>query len=141
MNTAKEYLLRYNIKPSQQRLAIMAYLLAYRIHPTAEDVFNALSPDMPTLSRTTVYNTLKLFEAQGVLQTLAIDEKNIRFDIDTFPHAHFKCNCCGKIFDLKVNSVHELDIKQTEQFIITELHLYYKGYCKKCKGCMEENNN
>ena len=70
-----EYLLNYQIKPSMQRLAIMEYLLANRIHPTAEDVYHALYPKIPTLSKTTVYNTLNLFVAQGALRMLVIDEK------------------------------------------------------------------
>ena len=44
-----------------QRIAIMEYLMDNPIHPSADDIYTALSPSMPTLSKTTVYNTLKLF--------------------------------------------------------------------------------
>ena len=54
-------LLEHNIKPSMQRIAIMEYLMEHPIHPSADDIYTALSPSMPTLSKTTVYNTLKLF--------------------------------------------------------------------------------
>ena len=43
-----------------QRIAIMEYLMEHPIHPSADDIYTALSPSMPTLSKTTVYNTLKL---------------------------------------------------------------------------------
>ena len=58
-------LLEYNIKPSMQRIAIMEYLMEHRTHPSADEIYTALSPSMPTLSKTTVYNTLKLFAEQG----------------------------------------------------------------------------
>ena len=50
----------HNIKPSVQRIAIMNYLIEHRTHPTVDEIYTALSPSIPTLSKTTVYNTLKL---------------------------------------------------------------------------------
>ena len=47
------------IRPSAQRIAVLKALLDFRVHPTAEQIFEVLSPTMPTLSLTTVYNTLK----------------------------------------------------------------------------------
>lgn len=96
-----ERLLDHNIKPSVQRIAIMQYLMEYPVHPSADDIYTALSPSMPTLSKTTVYNTLKLFSEQGAAQMLTIDEKNTNFDADTSLHSHFLCKCCGHIYDLQ----------------------------------------
>ena len=56
-----DYLISYNIKPSVQRIAIMDYLLAHKTHPSIDEIYLALCKDIPTLSKTTVYNTLKLF--------------------------------------------------------------------------------
>lgn len=130
--TAFEYLQKFGIKPSLQRIAIVEYLMENRIHPTAEDIYNALYIKVPTLSKTTVYNTLKLFCEQGAVLSLFIDDKNVRFDIDTSCHAHFQCNRCNKVFDIPVADKTLLQ-KQVENFVVTEAHLYYKGYCKACK--------
>ena len=76
MNTVqgtREYLLKYDIKPSMQRIAIMDYLMEHRVHPTADEIYNALYPTMPTLSKTTIYNTMKLFSEQGAVKALVID--------------------------------------------------------------------
>lgn len=94
MNTfcsACEYLEKHGIKPSLQRIAIAEYLMENRTHPTADEIYNALSVSVPTLSKTTVYNTLRLFAEQNAVLSLVIDEKNVRFDIDTSCHAHFQC--------------------------------------------------
>lgn len=128
-----EQLLKYNIKPSMQRMAIMEYLMEHRTHPSADDIYTALSPKMPTLSKTTVYNTLKLFSDQGAALMLTIDEKNVNFDADTSMHSHFLCKCCGHIYDLKVPEV----VKQVENLDmgghqVSEVHYYYKGVCKNC---------
>jgi len=50
------------IRPSVQRVAVYAYLCEHPVHPTVETVYSALSSDYPTLSKTTIYNTLRLFE-------------------------------------------------------------------------------
>lgn len=130
---AYNQLIAYNIKPSVQRIAIMEYILTHRTHPSADEVYSNLSSSMPTLSRTTVYNTLKLFAENGAALLLTIDEKNICFDGDTSPHSHFLCKKCGTIYDLPLISperkVMETDV---DGYLITQLHYYYKGVCKKC---------
>ena len=94
--TAYEYLLGYHIKPSVQRIAIMDYLLNHKTHPCIDEIYTALCKEIPTLSKTTVYNTLKLFVEHGAAKMLTIDEKNACFDGDVHPHAHFQCKVCNK---------------------------------------------
>lgn len=122
----------HNIKPSVQRIAIMGYLLEHRTHPTVDEIYTALAPSIPTLSKTTVYNTLKLLSEQGAAQMLTIDERNTCYDADTSLHAHFLCRQCNKVFDLPINSVRAMteDIKGFE---VEEIHLYYRGICQACK--------
>lgn len=128
-----KYLTDHGVKPSVQRLAVMDYLLKHRTHPTVEDIYNDLHPTMPTLSKTTVYNTLRVLTEQGAALQLTIDEKKVCFDADTQPHAHFLCRKCGKVFDLRL---HHKDLKQCvtvpEGFTIEQEDLYFRGICKHC---------
>ncbi len=126
-------LLEYNIKPSVQRIAIMEYLMEHRTHPSADEIYTALSPSMPTLSKTTVYNTLKLFAEQGAALMLTIDERNTNFDADTSIHAHFLCKRCGHIYDLQCKENRkEVEVQNMEGHQVSEIHYYYKGICKNC---------
>lgn len=75
--TAYEYLLDHQIKPSVQRIAIMDYLLKHKTHPCIDEIYTALCKEIPTLSKTTVYNTLKLFVEHGAAKMLTIDEKTL----------------------------------------------------------------
>ena len=114
----------------------MEYLSGHRNHPTVDMVFNDLYPSIPTLSKTTVYNTLKLFSDQGVILSLNIDEKNVRYDGETSAHAHFRCKKCKKIFDIDKNAVNMIAynyVPESKDFRITECQVYYKGYCKDCE--------
>ena len=137
MNTninARDYLEKCGIKPSLQRIAIVEYLMENRIHPTADDIYHALCIQVPTLSKTTVYNTMRLFAEQGAVLPLVIDDKNVRFDIDTSCHAHFQCCACNRVFDIPVEKIGLLNTKQIGDLYVTETHLYYKGYCKACRN-------
>lgn len=134
-----EYLISYNIKPSVQRIAIMDYLLKHKTHPCIDEIYMALCKEIPTLSKTTVYNTLKLFIEHGAARMLTIDERNVCFDGDTSVHAHFQCKACGKIYDLPIE-MKDPEVEKLAQngFITEETHLYYKGICPECS---KENQN
>lgn len=134
MEIVVERLQKHNIKPSMQRISIMKYLMEHRTHPTVDEIYTALSPTIPTLSKTTVYNTLKILSENGAAQTLTIDERNTCYDADTTPHAHFLCKCCGKIYDLQCNdAVKQVVETNMDGHQVHEIHYYYKGLCKHCK--------
>lgn len=128
-----ERLLAHQIKPSMQRIAIMDYLIEHPIHPSADDVYTALLPVMPTLSKTTVHNTLRLFAEQGAVLMLTIDDRNTNFDADTSPHGHFFCKKCSKIYDVKtVDALGAAQLIEVDGNRVTEMHSYYKGICRYC---------
>lgn len=132
MLEAHQYLRQYSIKPSVQRSAVMNFLLKNRIHPTIDEIFTALNPIMPTLSKTTVYNTLDLFVEKGAVQKLSIDDKNARYDVDTSPHAHFICRGCGAVYDLfNVNPMY-FSLPDSTSFKIDGVEIAYTGFCKSC---------
>jgi len=58
---------------------------------------------MPTLSKTTVYNTLNTFVRSNIIQEIIIEENEVRYDVVTENHGHFKCKTCGEIMDFDVD--------------------------------------
>lgn len=129
-----ERLQSHSIKPSVQRIAIMQYLMDHHTHPTVDEIYTALAPSMPTLSKTTVYNTLKLLDEHAAIQTLTIDGRNTCYDGNTTPHAHFFCKVCCKVYDLPCPpDLFRLAASGTEGHDVQEVHYYYKGICKHCK--------
>jgi Fe2+ or Zn2+ uptake regulation protein len=124
---------RHDLRPSPQRMAILKYLMDHRTHPTAETIYTALAPTYPTLSRTTVYQTLATFYAIGLVQKIGIEDGEMRFDADTSHHGHFKCLKCGEVFDFFYPEDHPFP-QMDRSFEIQEQHLYYKGRCPACKS-------
>lgn len=133
MESRSTYLLEHGIKPSVQRLALIDYLLTHRTHPTVDEMYEALHPSIPTLSRTTIYNTMKLFVDHGIALSIAIDEKMLKFDGDVSLHAHFLCLECNKLYDISVDESLAQELKNIDDNkIVNDVMLYYKGYCENC---------
>ena len=140
MVTAKQYLIDNGIKPSVQRIAIMKYLLEHRTHPTVDEIYAKLQKKIPTLSKTTIYNTLKVFAEKGAILSLTIDEKMVRFDGYKQRHAHFRCLSCDKIFDVVLDNDVEFPLnEETKKFKNIETHVYHRGYCPECASKIENS--
>jgi len=120
-----------DIRPTQQRIEIMKYLMEHRVHPTADMIYTALKKNMPTFSKTTVYNTLKLLQEKGALAALATVEDQVRYDSNLMPHGHFKCNRCGTLYDLEISGGFP---QQTtiDGHHIFEYQILAKGLCRHC---------
>jgi len=131
---AHRYLMQFDIRPSVQRTAVMEYLMNNHTHPTVDEIYMALNPTIPTLSKTTVYNTLNLFISKGAVQSLSIDERNARYDADMSKHGHFYCRSCGNVYDVIETEPRFYEVPKTENFDIDTVQLSYYGVCKTCKG-------
>jgi len=131
MKSIIEVLKEHDIAPSMQRVKILEYLRNYKTHPTADMIYQALVDEMPTLSKTTVYNTLKTLTEKGILVALSLFENEERYEYNTEPHIHFKCTECGKIYDIS-KTFECLKNEEIEGHKVLEHHINLKGICKSC---------
>jgi len=120
-----------NIRLSHQRLKVLEYLHRNRIHPTVEQIYNGLLDDIPTLSKTTIYNTLNTLIEAGLVKIINIEDNEARYDIITDEHGHFKCKACGNIYDFEVD-MDSFEIKGLNGFKIHNRDMYFSGICAKC---------
>ncbi|MCT6843780.1 MAG: transcriptional repressor, partial [Bombilactobacillus mellifer] len=61
------------IRITDQRVAILKYMLTHDDHPTAEDVFNDLQSSTENISIATVYNNLKFLSRVTPIRELNYD--------------------------------------------------------------------
>jgi Fur family peroxide stress response transcriptional regulator len=126
-----QHLTSNNIKPSLQRIKIFEYLYGNENHPSVDTIYTSLIETIPTLSKTTIYNTLKLFIDNGITQSVTIEENEVRYDAIMEEHAHFKCDTCGEIFDVHID-VSSLKLKEKKSFSIEKTNVYFRGKCETC---------
>ncbi len=127
--TSVEILMEHGIRPSLTRVMIYDYLRQHRNHPTADEIYKELSPSAPTLSKTTVYNTVKLLSSEGVIKTITIEEGQARFDAYTENHGHFICRDCASVYDFDTEFP-EIVLPEGFQKGVTEI--YCTGTCSAC---------
>ncbi|MBX9604255.1 MAG: transcriptional repressor [Bryobacteraceae bacterium] len=126
-----------NLTP--QRRAIVDFLHSASNHPSAEEVFAEVNRRFPMTSRATVYNTLNLLKAAGLLHEVFEDGVS-RFDPVLDPHHHFVCRACGKVEDVDREIMPApagrklLPGKQrVETYEVT-----FRGLCAACGGRAEQ---
>lgn len=133
----QERLLAFGIRPSLPRVEVMQYLLEHPTHPNVDTIYRDLLEKVPSLSKTTVYNTVQKLSEKGAVLRLTIDDKNVCFDGNAEPHPHFLCKNCGKIYDLKFSQKVDLKLDSCEH-LVQEISFYYRGICKDCLDKMNK---
>lgn len=132
-----QILRHYNVRPSVHRLAVLDYVVNHGTHPSADEIFIAIAVDFPSVSRTTVYNSLHALVNAGVLRELDIESSTARYDLALqLPHSHFRCTCCGKIYDMDLPAGLEDMVKPG--FIVEATDLYFSGLCPDCASVSDK---
>lgn len=117
------------LKATPQRIAVYNFLVENPVHPDVETVYQSMIMDNPSFSKTTVYNCLQALTDCGLLIPVKIDNEKIRYDADTRFHGHFKCDCCGRIYDFKC---FDEKVSGIDNFKIKQRDVYYSGLCSCC---------
>lgn len=131
MDLATE-LVRHGVRPSTQRIRIFEFLAASKSHPTADDVFQALVPEIPSLSKTTVYNTLSLLVQVNLARQLSIQDGEARYDGDISVHGHFRCVRCGAVSDFAVD-MKQISAQGLDGYVVQTRDVFFQGVCSRCR--------
>jgi Fur family ferric uptake transcriptional regulator len=129
------YISQNHLKRSEQRDVILDTFLRSDRHLSVDDLLQMVQKRRPDIGRTTVYRTLKLLQAAGLAQELALDGQS-RFERDykREHHDHFICKSCGAIFEFS-----NADIERIQDEIAADIgfsieghrHQIY-GFCRSC---------
>jgi len=94
------------INPTKQRVEIAQLLFERPQHLCAEQVISELSDKgRGKASKATVYNTLKLFQQQGLVRELCVDATKVYYDTNTREHHHIYNIDTGELWDVEAGSL------------------------------------
>jgi len=88
------------IYPTPQRVKIAQVMLVKQQHMSADKVLQAVNVAESAVSKATVYNTLGLFAAKGLLREVIVDPSKVFYDSNTSAHHHFYNVDTGELSDI-----------------------------------------
>jgi Fur family transcriptional regulator, peroxide stress response regulator len=123
------------LRVTHQKVIIYKELLKALDHPSPEQLFNRLKSTLHGLSFDTVYRTLSVFNAMGIIDLVEGYGTARRFDPKLEKHHHFQCRNCGMIIDFKSDYYDKLDIpkKIAKECKVIKSQVTIEGFCKKCR--------
>lgn len=129
--TFKEIFREKGISPSYTRTRIYSFLEKNLVHPTVDEIYKNLKEELPTLSKTTVYNVLKLFIENNLAKAVNMQSSETRYELFLDEHSHFKCSVCETIYDIpKITP--KYDLSEFGNFKVEEEEVNLSGICPKC---------
>jgi len=123
------------VKLTHQRLEIFRELAATEEHPDADTIFRAVQHRMPTVSVDTIYRTLWMLHALGLVTTVGPERGGIRFDANLDQHHHYVCVRCGLVRDFESADLNALRVPDTVKALgsIAAAHVEVRGICARCQ--------
>lgn len=127
---------RSGLRITHQRTEIFRELAARDDHPGAETVYQQVRRRVPAISRDTVYRTLALLEAQGLIRKAEILFNQGRYDANTEPHHHFVCTVCGRVQDFQSEALDDLPLPRSLKSLgrVRSANVQVRGVCSACAG-------
>ncbi len=126
-------------KRTRQKEAILRVLKSTTSHPTADWIYSEVRKEIPNISLGTVYRNLKLLWESGEISEMDFSGTFSRFDSNPDNHYHFRCERCGRVFDVDepVNKETDDRVAQKTGFKIFYHRLEFRGLCRECQESRE----
>jgi Fur family peroxide stress response transcriptional regulator len=136
-----EVLKQAGLRPTPQRLAVYHYLAGVTSHPTAQQIYEVLSPSHPSLSLATVYNTLETLVSLGIVNALGTaGDDAVHYDGDVSPHVNLACVRCHRVIDLPSQHVIEVkrEVSEHSGYQVLGARVMYYGVCPSCQAALND---
>jgi Fur family peroxide stress response transcriptional regulator len=123
------------LRETKQRKAILDFLRKTKSHPTADQIYDSVRKIIPSISKGTVYRNLQVLIDSGIVSVLDIRGTLSRYELRQEAHYHFRCEACGRVFDLDEPVDLGLDdrISKRTGFLVSGHQTEFRGWCADCR--------
>ena len=128
------YLKENNLRKTPERFEIMRAALECKGHFDVDRLYHELEKRGYHVSRATIYSTLELLCASGVIRKLLFDTHQAKYEKAETSHCHLICTICGEIKEVDLEGIDDrltnMDLKGfSPAYVSTCIY----GICEKCK--------
>ncbi len=123
-----------------QRQIILEELGKVTSHPTANEIYDMVRKRLPRIGLGTVYRNLELMAETGIILKLEVGGTQKRFDATVAPHYHIRCLSCGKVDDIEIPVMADINKTAAEisHYEVLGHHIEFSGICTECNSTSEE---
>ncbi len=124
---------RPRTRETKQRRVVYETIKNTFSHPTADWIFEQVRDTLPKVSLGTVYRNLGVLKDEGLVREIYGNDRRAHYDADTSRHAHFICDTCDRIID--VRGVKNIDWRTLKDLVgceVTEQNVTFTGRCANC---------
>jgi len=121
---------------TMQRKVLIEELKKLKTHPTADELYAIVRGRLPQISLGTVYRNLELLSEKGEILKIELTGKQKRFDGNTLGHYHLRCSKCGRVDDIEIDELSDIEKKLNslvENLKLDGYRLELNGLCERCK--------
>lgn len=118
-----------------QRKLVVDAVRELHCHATADDVYELIAKEHPTIGKGTVYRNLMILAENGEIKRVEIPNGADRFDHTLCEHYHVRCIKCGSVYDVDMDALPHLEnrIHDTHGIKILDYDILFKGICPDCQ--------
>lgn len=119
-----------------QKDLVLKTVQGLKRHLTAEEVYEFIKKDHPTIGKGTVYRNLGILAEEGAIRKVEVPDGPDRFDFTLKNHYHVECIRCGEVFDVDMAEVTDLNerIHDTHGMQFLNYDIFFKGICPVCRA-------
>ena len=119
-----------------QRSWVLDAVRSLRGHVTADEVYEYVIKNHPSVGKGTVYRNLNILSEQGEIKRVEIPNGPNRFDFTLTRHYHAICVKCDSVFDADMDMIPELEdlAHSTDDIKLLDYDILFKGICSKCRA-------
>ena len=119
---------------TRQRELLAGLINSTDTHPTAAELFEALRPEMPQLSLSTVYRNLEVLVSDGLIEEVPTVGPMRRYHVELRPHQHFICEDCGAIRDVELPAPKQLKsrLRRAHHLNAAKIRIEFYGLSQAC---------
>lgn len=130
-----------DMRLTPQRQIILEELSKVKTHPTANEIYDMVRRRLPRIGLGTVYRNLDLMAENGLILKLEVGGTQKRFDATTDLHYHIRCLQCGRVDDIDIKTVPQLDqaAADASDWQVLGHHIEFVGICSTCSRSTDQS--
>ncbi len=125
-----------NRRMTKQRQIIIEELRKVTSHPTADQLYEMVRKRLPKISLSTVYRNLETLSSEGMILKMDSAGAQKRFDATVENHYHIRCNHCGRVDDVHMETIDEIEeiARRRSNYQSVSHIIEFSGICPDCFG-------